>query len=226
MTNKPFTLLELLIVVAIITILASMLLPAAARARRLARRTNCASRVRQLVLATVLYADDADGRLPHRGTNATEGLEAHYAEAPWFSGGAADDSRQMLADYLGSAWPYPALWCPAVQQFQWWPIRFASGTSYWRGRYAYYHQRSAIGGGWWSAPWRMPTRATAAAPVWGDMVRRRQWSATGHCNHHTGDWWARGANVGRLSGAVGWRRRESLIPVWTWPDGTADWGAE
>lgn len=59
-----FTLVELLVVVAIIGILSSMLMPALARAREATRRAVCASNLRQAGMALMMYAQESDGRYP------------------------------------------------------------------------------------------------------------------------------------------------------------------
>lgn len=58
--GKKFTLIELLIVIAIIAILASMLLPTLGRARNVARAIQCTSNHKQLVVAGISYADTYD----------------------------------------------------------------------------------------------------------------------------------------------------------------------
>src|SRR5438094_5562648 len=61
---RGFTLIELLVVIAIIAILAALLLPALNAAKAKAQRAQCASNLRQLGIALLLYLDDNRGLYP------------------------------------------------------------------------------------------------------------------------------------------------------------------
>ena len=67
--RRAFTLIELLIVIAIIAILASILFPVFAQAREKARQTSCASNLREMGTAFLLYIQDFDEVLPSPGGN-------------------------------------------------------------------------------------------------------------------------------------------------------------
>ena len=67
--HNGFTLIELLVVIAIISILAAILFPVFARARENARRTSCASNLKQLAMGLMMYAQDNDSGLPAYSKN-------------------------------------------------------------------------------------------------------------------------------------------------------------
>jgi prepilin-type N-terminal cleavage/methylation domain-containing protein len=63
--SKGFTLIELLVVIAIIAILAAILFPVFAQAKAAAKKTVDLSNLKQNMMATLMYANDADDFIPH-----------------------------------------------------------------------------------------------------------------------------------------------------------------
>ncbi len=70
--SKGFTLIELLIVIGIIGLLAGILLPVLSRAKESARRTQCASNVRQIGMGLIMYANENVEIFPQDITTVVE----------------------------------------------------------------------------------------------------------------------------------------------------------
>jgi prepilin-type N-terminal cleavage/methylation domain-containing protein/prepilin-type processing-associated H-X9-DG protein len=99
-SKAAFTLVELLVVIGIILILASILLPVFAQAREKARQTVCVSNLRQLALAISMYTMDYNDRLPA----VTGGVAGQNVIGGWifFSqfGGPFDVTKGTIYPYV------------------------------------------------------------------------------------------------------------------------------
>jgi len=95
--SRAFTLIELLIVIAIIAILAAILFPVFARAREKARQAACLSNLRQVGLATLMYAQDYDEQIEHTELAGDVNREYYWGD--------------MLAPYLKNT---DILRCPSA----------------------------------------------------------------------------------------------------------------
>lgn len=74
-SKQAFTLIELLVVIAIIAVLAAILFPVFAQAREKARQTSCLSNLKQIGLATSMYALDYDESVVHTELGGDKGDE-------------------------------------------------------------------------------------------------------------------------------------------------------
>lgn len=110
-----FTLVELLVVLAIIAVVASLLLPALARAREAAHATRCTSNLRQLGLATQLYWDDYARTFSERTVRTNGGWRYWFG---WLKDGA--EGQRAFDAGQGALWPYlrgrGVEKCPSLQR--------------------------------------------------------------------------------------------------------------
>lgn len=103
-----FSLLELLVVMAVITVLAGMFLPAIGRAGAGARAIECVSNLRQLQVAWQIYVDEYRGVLPLNLASETSGV---WRSSPDSWTGDSHAPRDTGPDHLqnGSLWRAGAL---------------------------------------------------------------------------------------------------------------------
>jgi prepilin-type N-terminal cleavage/methylation domain-containing protein/prepilin-type processing-associated H-X9-DG protein len=96
--HKGFTLVELLVVIGIIALLISILLPSLNRARETANRVKCASNLRQIGQAILLYANENKQQFP-RTPFATSGTPA----PTWGTGGTVAGTPDPFSGTVSQA---------------------------------------------------------------------------------------------------------------------------
>jgi len=110
-TPRRFTLVELLVTIAIIAVLASLVLPMVGRARISAVQRLCASNLRQLYHGLEIYADENDDCYPNRGFADWSRWDHWY--------NAIDECvgvKDIFADGNDTKWAPTPFRCPAVSR--------------------------------------------------------------------------------------------------------------
>ena len=100
--GSAFTLVELLVVLAVVGLLAGLLLPALQRGREAAQGARCIGNLRQLGIVTQLYWDDHGGRCFPERTVHTNGGWAYWFG--WLGDGA--EGERVFRPEAGVLWPY------------------------------------------------------------------------------------------------------------------------
>ena len=107
--HSAFTIIELLVVIAIIAILAAILFPVFARAQEAARKTTCASNLRQLGLAAHMYAQDHDEVLP----------------CDYYACNSSTTHSRLVAQLLPYVKNMQIFYCPSVMRIATWMPDYA-----------------------------------------------------------------------------------------------------
>ncbi len=149
--SRPgFSLVELLLVIAIMAVLLAVLVPTIGRAREIAYRATCTSNLRQLLQATFSYVADNHGSLPQPNDST---IEMSPRREGWLYMPPISNPANAFQVESGSLWPYlnnrDVYFCPLA------PTTYISGPSQHLTSYMMNLAVVAFGQQNWSFPLRM-----------------------------------------------------------------------
>lgn len=109
-SRGAFTLTELLVVIAIIAILAATLLPALAASKDRDKRAQCANNLRQICIASFIYASDRNGYLPPLKWNENGNLQYPYEMFRYSPVNIPVNGTTSTYDVTGGPYNLGSLW--------------------------------------------------------------------------------------------------------------------
>ncbi|MGE5610258.1 MAG: type II secretion system protein [Bacillota bacterium] len=129
--KRAFTLVELLVVIAIIAILIAVLLPALRRAKEAGMRISCASNMRAIGQAFIMYTQENKGSFPAPGVDPNDPANWIYWAPPQNTNPGLNESR--IARCIGKNFQARMFVCPS-DDVATHPVIATYGISY---RYSY-----------------------------------------------------------------------------------------
>ena len=112
--KRAFTLIELLVVIAIIAILAAILFPVFAQAKAAAKKTVCVSNVKQVSLASIMYAGDYDDTLCTFGGYFDDLPDGTHALVDWAQHSLYDSEYTLVKEDPGQGLLQPYMKSVAI----------------------------------------------------------------------------------------------------------------